>query len=164
MDVAGVGPCFRRGCETRADRVLAHIGPLFGIAFTRTQDVIEKAGLPERSGTTERSEDALRRPLFPSLHEVGQGLCLGRGRAEEVHVIGHDHVAANQPAVTFFGGLPLGAEQGVNRIGCEERFAVSRASREEIDRAIDPDLREAAKVGWPDRGGRRCAPTGGRGV
>ena len=56
-----------------------------------------------------------------------------------MHMIGHDHVAANRPAVTFAYGGPLADQYLCYFFAREDRTAPISASCDEVDRVSDPN-------------------------
>src|SRR6266480_7359708 len=63
--------------------------------------------LPDSSGEIELARYSLACPLLPCPHKDRQFLRVQLGSAKEMNMIGHDHIAADYPAVAIVGIAPF---------------------------------------------------------
>ena len=87
--------------------ILLHVIPLLTIALARAQHVIKELFLPDSSGEIELARYPLACPLLPCPHKDRQFLGVQFGSAKEMNMIGHDHIAADYPAVAIVGIAPF---------------------------------------------------------
>jgi hypothetical protein len=80
--------------------VVANIVPLFTIALGRAQRVIEKLFLPDKTRYAKLTLDPFADPFVPKPHEDCERLPVKFWPAEKMHVIRHNDITANRPAVT----------------------------------------------------------------
>lgn len=146
MHVTGVGPGVGHCSQAASDWVLGDVTPLFRVALRCAQDVIEKTVLPQRWWFLVGGEQAFGGPFFPTLHKLGERFDFGQCDAEKVHVIWHDHITTDAPAVAGIGGLPFGEEEVVSRVVCEKRRTLLRAGGDEVNGSFDPNIVQASQV------------------
>ena len=110
--------------EPRADRVLPNVLPLLAVALTASQQVVHVARLPKRrqplSGNSGRripaGAQSFCKVLLHALDPAAQGH-LASDCNEGVHVIRHEHVAAN-PSAEIQAALAKRHERGMHfRLG-----------------------------------------------
>ncbi len=129
-----VFPVFAALDQFGADGVFADVFPFLFVGLFRPHPSVPMIGLPTMVGPLVAFGE-LRLPVFDPIL-VGDHGGFGR-RREEVDVIGHDHVASQQP----LGGIgPNLAEQRVNLVRGEPGLAILRANRVEEDRRLTLDI------------------------
>jgi len=99
LDLALKWPIVSSGDQSSTKRILANVLPLLTVALTRSQNMIEEFGLPDGNRISEIPNQTLARPLLPKLHELGQRFCIEFTGAEEMHVIRHDDITTDRPAM-----------------------------------------------------------------
>jgi hypothetical protein len=133
--------------ETGTHGVVSNIGPTFpNRGFGRAQDVIEEFRLPDGRGEAEFSSYPFARPFLPVTDKRAQGTSFAMRRAEEVHVIGHDDVAPNLPAVPVNSAAPFIDENCDDFGTIKDTETIGRTRRDEVDWVFDPDPIEAPKM------------------
>ena len=159
-----IGPTLGSCNQTRPDRIGAHVGPLFTVAFAAPQLPVPIIPLPNQGrsawhgrrgsrpsknnirggpGSTRAVRSAKRsKPFshpdhqaFPIGHPFGQGRIIATSRrAKEMHVVRHDHVAPDPPIAR---GCPGGEECLVHmRVG-QNRATILRANRHEHQHRLE---------------------------
>lgn len=115
-----------------ADRILSHIPPLLLIRFLRPHYVIEETLLPIGSRNFPLPEILHQRTL-ESFGPSGQGRRLRTKGSKQVHVVGHDDVAAHQDSSAR---SPLGNanERLMRRLVGQGCLPLIRTRGEEVDR------------------------------
>ena len=101
--------------------------------------MVKELLLPDGTGLPLFAPDGLTCPFFPKSDEDRERLCPQFRCAEKMHMIGHDHVAANRPAVTFACGEPLVDQYLCHFLTRENCFPLEGACCDEVDRVLDPN-------------------------
>src|SRR5881296_2023656 len=101
--------------------------------------MVEELLLPNSSSNLQLARHSFTAPLLPSLHEDWQRVGIQFRPAKEMHVIRHDDVASNRPAMVIMRAEPFIAHYGCNFICCEDRSSSQGAGSDEINGVIDPD-------------------------
>ena len=116
MDAALVGPEIGVGDKAGTDWVVAEVVPLFEVTFIVAQLAVPVVALPKRGFFF--AGPAFGSLLVPPFHPVfeRQGVHEA-GCREQVDVVGHEDVVANEPLGVF--GAPDGDEQGVDVVAVE---------------------------------------------
>src|SRR6266566_5704504 len=108
--------------------------------------MIKKLFLPNSPGKLELARHPLTRPLLPCLHERGQPFRIQLCRTEEVHMIRHDDITPDRPAVVFACPLPFVDQNLYHFFRDKNRPPFESARGNEINRRIDPDALEPAEM------------------
>ena len=124
MHAAEEGPFFGRGREAGAHGVFTDVLPFLGVALAAAEAVVQAAAL-EGAGVGM----GFGKAVFPKGDPFFDGEFQVVGRAEEVEVVGHEHVVADEPrGGGVFPNLMQGALDGGLR---EPAFALVGADGEE---------------------------------
>lgn len=87
-----------------------------------------------------------RRPLFPIAQKITEWFRIRVWAGEEVHVVGHDHRAADNPTVEA-RRVVKGSDQDSGGFGIgEEGAALCGTTRKKVDGIAEPDIAETMKV------------------
>ena len=134
VNCAPVRPTVWRGDEGFSDGILADVFEFVAVVARRTEAVVEEAPLPEPIALFEMFAGKLAFPVgdpfFEGESEVARG-------AEEVEVVGHEEVIADEPSVS---GAPDFGEGGVSFGGCKPGSGTRSADGEEDDGGLVPYL------------------------
>jgi hypothetical protein len=77
---------------------------------------------------------------------LGESFRFVLGPAEKMHVIRHDHIATDCPAVAATRHRPFSDQDFGYLTLSEDRATVVRACRDKVERRINPDPIEAAQM------------------
>ena len=146
LDLPLKWPIVDFGHQSSAKRIFPHVLPFLTVALARSQNMIEEFSLPDGQRKSLLANNTFARPLLPKLHELGQWFCLQFARTEEVHVIRHDDITADRPAMSAACVLPF-LNQNCSRLCRRKNWPMFRcAGRDEVDGLIDPNSIESAQV------------------
>ncbi len=129
-----------------AHGIVTNVVPLFAVAFRRTQHVIEKLFLPNKTRSLQLAFDGLAGPFFPKPDEFRQCLCIQLRCAEEVDVIRHYNVTADRSAVAIPCALPFPLQNGSNFCAREDWTSAIGAGGDEVNWICDPNPLKSSKV------------------
>jgi len=97
-------PILRIVNKPSADGIESNVFPFLKITFLTPESVMKSVSLKE---WLRRSDCALHKAL-PVFDPVGNGYFLIGGRAEQMDVVGHNNVIADEPCIRFLPGLDQG--------------------------------------------------------
>ena len=156
--------------EARANRVLLNVLPFFGIALAGSQipiEVVRSARWADQCESARR--DSSRANAFPHLHPFGHRSCIDCRSRKKMHVIRHQNVDADPPAIVLGRTLPDFA-QNFFALSATQEFCVSEmCSRKENNRIVAKRGHMCQMAKWnrscwrrPALGPRRALPFGAR--
>src|SRR6266550_106483 len=108
--------------------------------------MVKELFLPRGSGQVQLPRHPLTGPFLPSLHKDWQRLSVQLRRTKEVHMLRHDDIAADRPAVAIMRGPPFFDQNTGDCVRRQNCSPTKGARRDEIDRPIDPDAFEPAQM------------------
>jgi hypothetical protein len=126
--------------------ILFHVVPFLAVALARAQYVIEEFFLPDRPPLPSARARFVYWSIFPFLHEHWQRFSRQFRPAKEMHMIRHDDIAPNRPAVAIMRVAPFIAHYGCNFICRQDRSSSERAGGDEINGLIDPDAFKSTQM------------------
>ncbi len=147
MDVPGIRPIFGTHHQARTDGVMTNVFPLLGITSFRAQHMIEKAMLPKRRRNAKRAAHSFCSPLFPPRYKYLQSLGIFHWCRKEMHMIRHDNVASDPPAMAVIRGGPLLGKCVRGSFVRQQGAAQGKASGDEIDGMFYPHPVQTTQMG-----------------
>ena len=129
------GPVRPHVHKPSSDRIISHISPLFNIRLLTPQHVVEKPLLPNRLRYRCLPNQSFCCPLLPLANKLREiSFCAAwMSHAEKMHMIWHDDIAPNQPAMTFSCRHPFLLQNGKNLRVVENAGTSLTASRDEVN-------------------------------
>ena len=145
MQMPSIGPLDGVPHQACTHRVVHHIVPLPLVTFLRAKYVIKEVPLPLEIGQPDPAAQEFAAPLFPGTDVSAEACRLATRRTEQMHVIRHDHIAPDLPAVALIAGLPHFTKNGVNCLMGQKVSPCLDTNRQEENRRIDPNLSQSAQ-------------------
>jgi len=131
----GVRPVLSPRHQSRTHRILTYVDPFLPPRFIRPQQVIEEFWLPKRCRAAELAQQSLCRPFLPLANDDGQCARHRRRRHdEEMHMIWHDDISPDRPAMPNQRLLPFLPKNVMRRLVSEQRPPTIHAGGDEIGR------------------------------
>src|SRR5436853_985040 len=85
-------------------------------------------------------------PRFPCPDELGQSFRSKFRPTEEMHVVRHDDIASDNPPRTVVRQSPFLRKNSGYTLFCQDFLTIFRADRHEVNRRLNPNPIQSAKM------------------